>query len=213
MHFKNTVIKLFVLSLILVSKVTFAHQPDLSNIIISKTNNGQVILQINSSLTAFQQEVIFHNGEGAYKTPEEFQEMVINHFLDGFSFIVNKNDTLQIKNPQVFLGHETKIVAEIIGMPEDVSAINFKADLFKDIHNNQSIVIFLLDKFPTQKYGLANDSSHEIDIQLKDGSWQNTNIKDLGSNINFGSYIGVLVLAFAVFFGIRYWIRLKKRRT
>ncbi|AWV97302.1 hypothetical protein [Arcticibacterium luteifluviistationis] len=203
MHFKKAFIKLFVFSLILVSKITFAHQPDLSNIIISKTDNGQVILQINSSLTAFQQEVNFIHGEGAYKTPEEFQEMVINHFRNSFSFIVNGNDTLQVKNPQVFLGHETKLIAEIIGLPEDISAINFKAELFKDIHNNQSIVIFLLDGFPTEKYGLADDNSHQINIKLEEGYWHDSKTENAGFNLKYLLYLLIPLVAGLLFYFIK----------
>jgi len=44
---KKSRLKLFVFSFMLMGNVIFAHQLDLSNIIISKTNNGQVILQVN----------------------------------------------------------------------------------------------------------------------------------------------------------------------
>ncbi len=154
-----------------VSTTAFAHSPDFSNIIISKTENGQIVLQLNSSLTAFQQEVNYVNGEGAYKSPEEFQDLVLQLFKSRFSLILNNNDTLRFKNSKVFLGHETKIVTEIIGIPKDVKSIHMKNKIFKDLHNSQTAVIFLLDGFPKEKFTLQRDNKHELNIILEDEKW------------------------------------------
>jgi LPXTG-motif cell wall-anchored protein len=191
--------------LMLMGSFVFAHQPDLSNLIISKTANNQIILQINSALTAFQQEVNYVNGEGAYKTPEEFRNLVINHFNKSFSFVVNDRDTLQIKNPKVILGHETKLVAEIVGLPDKVNIINLKNELFKDIYNNQSIIIFLLDDFPKQKFTLNNTNGYEVNLDSTNGTWQP--IKVESANSNYLIYI-ILLLAVGILF---YFIRRKKR--
>lgn len=204
MLYKKYIIKLLSLSiLMLVSCNLSAHQPDLSNIIISETGNGQVILQINSSLTAFQQEVNFINGPGAYKSPEEFQELVIKHFNTSFSMVVNGENTLQLKNPQVFLGHETKLVAEIIGLPETINAIQLKNELFKDIYHNQSIVIFLLDGFPKTKYTLEPDNNHEINIALENDTWKTIKVENAGFNFKYTSYFAIILLAGLVLYFVR----------
>ncbi|WP_405605060.1 hypothetical protein [Polaribacter sp. Asnod1-A03] len=176
------------------SKIAFAHNPDLSNIIISKTDNGQVILQINSSLTAFQQEVNFINGQGVYKSPEDFRNLVIKHFNTSFSMIINGNDTLQFKNPKVFLGHETKLVAEITGLPDSINSIQLKNELFKDIHRNQSVVIFLLDGFPKEKFTLNTDNQQEINIALRNGNWVNSQKSIIDSNPNYLAFLGSLLV-------------------
>lgn len=181
--------------LLLMSNILFAHQPDLSNIVISRTDNGQVLLQVNSSLTAFQQEVNFVNGDGFYKTPEEFRNLVIQHFNNRFSMIINKKDTIKFKNPKVFLGHETKLVTEIIGLPETINSIQLKNELFKDIYHSKSMVIFLLAQFPTQKFTLNIDNKHQINIALKNGKWVNT-IEE-SSDFNF-KYIGYLAILFVI---------------
>ncbi|WP_299322329.1 hypothetical protein [uncultured Maribacter sp.] len=168
---KNTTLKIIFFSLLWVSTNTFAHSPDFSNIIISKTENGQIVLQINSSLTAFQQEINYVNGKGAYKSPKEFQELVLQLFKSRFSLILNNNDTIKFKNSKVFLGHETKIVTEIIGIPKDVKSIHLKNIIFKDLHNSQSAVIFLLDGFPKEKFTLQRDNKHELNIILADKKW------------------------------------------
>ena len=163
--------KVLFLSLLWIGNIAFAHSPDFSSIIISKTENGQIVLQLNSSLTAFQQEINYVNGEGAYKSPEEFQNLALDLFNSRFSFIINEKDTLHFKNSKVFLGHETKIVTEIVDLPEDVKAIQLKNELFKDIHRNRSVAIFLLDGFPKEKFTLHRDNQHEINIILEDGKW------------------------------------------
>lgn len=207
MLYKKPLLHIFLVCLILVSNVLFAHNPDLSNIIISKTNNGQVILQINSSLTAFQQEVNFINGEGFYKTPEEFKHLVINHFKKSFSIIINEKDTLQFKNPQVLLGHETKLVTEIIGLPGTVTSIRLQNNLFKNIYNNQSAVIFLLDGFPKEKYQLNKDNNHHIYIKLKDGIWNDLETEEASFKISY-VFISTALLAF-----LFYFIRKRKMKS
>ena len=192
---------------LLMSNTLFAHQPDLSNIVISKTDNGQVILQVNSSLTAFQQEVNFVNGEGFYKSPEEFRNLVIKHFNSRFSMIINKKDTLQFKNPKVFLGHETKLVVEIIGLPETINTIQLKNTLFKDIYHSQSIVIFLLEQFPTQKFSLDVDNKYQINVVLKDGNWENILEEKMTSNFKYVGYFAILLVILAVF------LVLKRKKT
>ncbi|QXP70202.1 hypothetical protein H0I29_16535 [Polaribacter sp. R2A056_3_33] len=188
---------------LLMSNTLFAHQPDLSNIVISKTDNGQVILQINSSLTAFQQEVNFVNGEGFYKSPEEFRNLVIKHFNSRFSMIINKKDTLQFKNPKVFLGHETKLVVEIIGLPETINSIQLKNTLFKDIYHSQSIVIFLLEQFPTQKFSLDVDNKYQINLALKKGNWENILEEKMTSNFKYVGYFAILLVISVVFLVIK----------
>ncbi|WP_282075163.1 hypothetical protein [Maribacter aquivivus] len=168
---KNTALKIIFFSLLWLNTTAFAHSPDFSSIIISKTENGQIVLQLNSSLTAFQQEVNYANEEGAYKSPEEFQNLVLDLFNSRFSFIINEKDTLHFKNSKVFLGHETKIVTEIVDLPEEVKVIQLKNEMFKDIHGNQSVAIFLLDGFPKEKFTLHRDNQHEINIILEDDKW------------------------------------------
>ena len=171
MLYKSGRYKVLFFSLLWIGNLAFAHNPDFSSIIISKTENGQIVLQLNSSLTAFQQEINYVNGEGAYKSPEEFQNLVLDLFNSRFSFIINEKDTLHFKNSKVFLGHETKIVTEIVDLPEDVKVIQLKNEMFKDIHRNRSLAIFLLDGFPKEKFTLHRDNQHEINIILEDGKW------------------------------------------
>ncbi|MBP1838613.1 hypothetical protein [Formosa algae] len=204
MLYKKALSRLVVFVVLLLSHFAWAHSPDFSNVIISKTENGQVILQINTSLTAFQEEVNYMNGEGAYKTPEEFQNLVIAHFKANFSIVINKTDTLQFKNPKVFLGHETKLVAEVIGLPDQVNSIHLKNELFKEIYNNQSIIIFLMDPFPTEKFTLSRDNNHNLNIELKDGTWTPIVVEEAEDfNFKYVFYVVGILLVLGVIFLIK----------
>ena len=121
--------------------------------------------------------------------------------------IINNKDTIQFKNPKVFLGHETKLVTEIIGLPETINTIQLKNTLFKDIYHSQSIVIFLLEQFPTQKFSLGIDNKYQINIALKDGVWDNILEEKTNSNFRYVGYFAILLVILAVFFV------LKRRKT
>ena len=194
MPYKNTAVKFLLFSLLWVSTTALAHSPDFSSIIISKTENGQIVLQITSSLTAFQQEVNYVNGEGAYPSPEEFQDLVLQLFKSRFSFVLNNNDTIKFKNSKVLLGHETKIVAEISNLPEEVNHIYLKNALFKDLHNSQSVAIFLLDGFPEEKFTLQRDNQHELNIILEDKKWVVPTAKSDDIPLKYLPYLITLII-------------------
>jgi len=202
MNLKKRIVKYsLVLLFLLMNKTLLAHNPDASSIIISRTDSGQVILQISSSLTAFQQEVNFINGQGAYQSPEEFKKLVINHFNNTFSIVINKKDTLTFKNPKVFLGHETKLISEIIGLPENIESIQLKNEVFKDIYRNQSVVIFLMDGFPKEKFTINAETKQEVNIALKNGNWVHVNKVVTNKNPNYFIFLGgLLVLVFIIYF-------------
>ncbi|WP_424002868.1 hypothetical protein [Maribacter sp. IgM3_T14_3] len=186
--------KVLFFSLLWIGNVALAHNPDFSSIIISKTENGQIVLQLTSSLTAFQQEVNYVNGEGAYKSPEEFQDLVLQLFESKFSIVLNENNRLHFKNSKVFLGHETKIVTEIIGLPEEVNRIYLKNALFEDLHNSQSVVIFLLDGFPKEKLTIQRDNKHELNIILEDDIWVVPTAKSDQTPLNYLPYLITLII-------------------
>ena len=64
-----------------------AHQSDLSTVLISQDEKGKCFLQIYSSLTAFEGEIDYKYSKNAYKTPEEFRTLVIEHFKKNVLFI------------------------------------------------------------------------------------------------------------------------------
>jgi hypothetical protein len=154
-----------------VSFASYAHQPDLSTAVLSKTDDGKYILQITSSLSAFEGEIDYLYSKNAYKTVDAFKRLVVDHFNKNVFLIVNEKDTLKFSDPLVLLGHESKIVVEVLNVPKNINAIYIKNTLFKDMPHNQMAVIMLVDGFPKEQYILENENKQTIQLKLKEGSW------------------------------------------
>jgi hypothetical protein len=185
----------------------FAHQPDMSTMMLYQDEKGRSFLQIYSSLTAFEGEIDYKFSKNAYKTAEQFKSLVIKHFEKNVFFILNSKDTLRFGQPKVILGHETKLVCEVFGFPKNTSELLIKNAMFKNIPNNQSMVILLQKGLPHEQFTLNNDNQQQINLKLINGSWQpnvSTNFKS-----NYLYIIVLFVLLILVIF-ILYYKRFAK---
>ena len=185
----------------------FAHQPDISTSVFSKTKEGKHILQITSALTAFEGEIDFIYAKNAYKTPEEFKTVVSKYFEKNVVLIVNGNDTLKLSKPLVLLGHETKLVVEIVNMPNTVKSIYYKNQMFKDMPHNQMAVIMLTDDFPKEQYVLNNANNQSINLQLNQGVWENIVIDNQNPLIEKKYIIYLLLFVVLIVITIYFWRR------
>lgn len=147
----------------------WAHQPDLSSLMMYE-QNGKSILLIKSSLTAFEGEIDYLYPKGSYKTPQEFQQLVINHFQKNCTVIIN-GEAIKFVNPQVILGHETTIVAELSNRPKTIKSIYLKNELFKDISNSVCEVIFTLNGLPQKQFILGNNLYLDAKLKVENGRW------------------------------------------
>ena len=150
-------------------QVAHAHQPDLSSLMIYE-QGGKSILVIKSALSAFESEIEYSYPKGDYKTPAEFQELVIQHFQKK-SFLVINGDTIKFLNPQVSLGHETTLFAELSEIPDDIESMHIKNAIFGDIsHSICEVIITLKDK-PQKQFLLTSENKHEAMLRLESGTW------------------------------------------
>jgi hypothetical protein len=188
--------------LLLTSISIKAHQSDLSTVLINQDEKGRCFLQIYSSLNAFEGEVDYKYGKNAYKTPEEFRALVIDHFKKNVLFICNTTDTIKFGKPQVLLGHETKLLVEVFGFPKTISSMYFKNAFFRDTPHNKSSLIILKKGLPNQLYVLNNENKQQIDLVLKNGKWEptTTNSSLLKSPILIWGFIIVLFLSIILLF-------------
>ena len=171
------------------TNIVHAHQPDLSNLMIYE-QNGKYILVIKSSLTAFEGEVDYLFGKNAYKSPEEFQLLVIKHFQKNCKLIMN-NEPIKLNNPKVILGHETTLFAELSLVPKKISSIYVKNTLFKDMPVSLCELILTLNDLPQKQYLLNNVNNYEVELQLENNSW--TVVENASSNTT------LILLAVVVF--------------
>ena len=149
--------------------VAHAHQPDLSSLMIYE-QGGKSFLAIKSALSAFESEIEYSYLKGAYKTPAEFQELVIGHFQKK-SFLVINGDTIKFLNPQVSLGHETTLFAELSEIPDDIESMHIKNAIFGDISHSICDVIITLKGKPQKQFLLTSENKHEGMLKLESGTW------------------------------------------
>ncbi|WPR70997.1 hypothetical protein SLW70_13800 [Flavobacterium sp. NG2] len=186
---------------LLFSFASYAHQPDLSTSVLSKTTDGKYILQITSSLSAFEGEIDYRYSKNAYKTAEDFNKLVVDYFRKNVSITVNDDVKLDFAQPLVILGHETKLIVEVLNLPKEIHHFNYTNTMFKDMPNNQMAVILVAEGLPNEQYILENTNKQTIELELKDGKWREaTNYSILINNIvqskNF--IYGLMVLALVI---------------
>ena len=148
----------------------FAHSPDLSSMMIYE-QNGKYFLAIKSSLTAFEGEIDYHFNKNAYKTPEEFQQLVSKHFQKNCLLIIN-NDTIKFINPTVVLGHETTVFAELLNVPDKFNSLYVRNTVFKDMPNNMCELILTLKGLPQKQYILTNENNQEVKLRVENDNWE-----------------------------------------
>ena len=148
----------------------FAHSPDLSSMMIYE-QNGKYFLAIKSSLTAFEGEIDYHFNKNAYKTPEEFQQLVSKHFQKNCLLIIN-NDTIKFINPTVVLGHETTVFAELLNVPDKFNSLYVRNTVFKDMPNNMCELILTLKGLPQRQCILTNENNQEVKLRVENDNWE-----------------------------------------
>lgn len=203
---KNSLVALVFLTTL----VCQAHQAEFSSSLLSKTDDGKYILQIASSMNAFEGEIDYIYTQKAYKTPEEFKKLVIDYFYKNVSFIVNGDVVLKFKDPIVLLGHETKIVVEIIGIPAKINKLSYTNTMFKDMSHNKMGLIMLLDNFPKEQYILENENKQSIKLELKEGKWISISSSELRTEkLLYASFFTMLLALPLLYFSIRERKRLR----
>jgi hypothetical protein len=149
-----------------------AHQPDISTTMLVEKDQNQWLLQISGALTGFQYAIKDHYGDAAYATPEEFQDLVLNHLQENLSIIFNDHDKVSFANGFVKLGHETNVVFEIKTVPNTIESIQVKNSSFKNIYHNQSALIILKKGIEQQQFILNNDNEHQVEVIINGNKFQ-----------------------------------------
>lgn len=152
--------------------MAMAHQADISTTMLLEKSDNNWVLQIRASLTAFQYEVKEEYGDDAYQTPEEFQNLVIQHVKSNLFILFNQQDTAIIQDAFVKLGHETQVVFTLSGVPETINSAYIKNSSFKDIHRNQSALMVLKKDFPKKHFVLNDANGHAASLIVNDSTFQ-----------------------------------------
>lgn len=153
---------------VLVTLKSVAHQPDLSTLVLVEKEPNSWVLQMTASLTAFQQEVQHHFSSTPYKTPQEFQEMVLQLIKNQLEITVGGDVEITLNKGVVQLGHETKVVFEVIGIPKTLEEITVKNTVFKDIYKSQSVLVLIKENINKKQFILNNANNHTVSLYVND---------------------------------------------
>ncbi len=186
----------------------FAHSPDLSSLMIYE-QNGKNFIAIKSSLAAFEGEVIYIYGKDSYNTPQAFNDLAIKHFGKSCFIIIN-SDTIRFKNPQIQLGHETTLFAELENVPKKIFSYYVKNIYFKDMPNNQCELILSHKDLPQKQFILNNENKHEVKFRVE----KDNRVIEENVNLIFGTNKFILVgcILFIIFTAFIAIVFIKRKR-
>ncbi|NNE78111.1 MAG: hypothetical protein HKN31_13695 [Pricia sp.] len=156
--------KILFIGLFLISFAAIAHNADSSTTMLVEKDDGTWVLQISASLTAFQHEIRTHFSETPYKTPEEFQQMVVEHLQNNLQFNFDGQD-ITFGKGIVKLGHETKVVFEVFGIPSKINSVTVKNSAFEDIYKNQGALLLFKKGFSKEKFVLNSANVHTLNLE------------------------------------------------
>ena len=182
---------------VLCSMLGYAHNPDVSTTMLVEKENNIWVLQISSSLTAFQQEVRTHFSKTPYKTPEEFQQMVLEHIKNNLEISYNNGSKINFGQGIVKLGHETKVVFEVFGIPSNLQSLQVTNTTFKDIGKSQSALFIFKDGFSKDQFILNNENEHSLELKASGNKFIESNKLKASFNSTFAIIIVISLLAFS----------------
>ncbi|GGZ13107.1 hypothetical protein GCM10007049_01090 [Echinicola pacifica] len=164
---KNIIILLFSLMAIGYSHAVMAHDPDISSLALVEQPNGGWMIQLNASMTAFQYEVRQAFGEDSYSSPEEFNQLLLDHLKENIRLQINGHK-MALKNGMVNLGHATTVAFDLGQLPDGVEEIFIDNKAFENIYHSQ--VIFSLNKegIDQSRFILNQANDYQMSLSLKD---------------------------------------------
>lgn len=184
----------------LYSVAGFAHQPEISSTVLAERDNNKWVLQISASLSAFQEEIKTHFSETPYETPEEFKEMVLEHIKNKIQFRFNETEGVKLSNGKVMLGHETKVIFEVTGMPSEIKSLEVTNLVFEDIYSSQSALVLLKKDFAKNQFLLNDANDYKINLVVRESEFVINEMQ----KASIPSLIGIIVLGVLV---LVYFIR------
>lgn len=186
--------KLFFLLLLISGASLQAHQPDISTTMLVERGEGRWLLQLNASLTAFEYEVKTVFPGKTYSTPAEFQQLVLDLVLAKVEIDFNDGTKAELLNGIVKLGHETNVVFELKNVPASLTSVSVRNSTFRDIHRNQSALVFLKKGFERKQQILDGSNGHTLRFVLFGDGYTVSEASALPISNQFSGWLFTLVV-------------------
>ena len=204
----------FGLLLILVTWNVQAHQPDLSSTMLVEQGNNTWVLQIRSALSAFDQTIQANYPK--YESAEEFQALVLQHIQDNLQITFNDQVDATLQNGAIKLGHETSVVFEVIGVPENIESVYVKNSSFKSINRNQSALILLKKGFKKKQFTLSKKNDYALHLKVANAEFTPVDPTVMPSTLSTNHthiYTGIGLSLIAMLISVFIIVSLWKRRN
>ncbi|KAG1658329.1 hypothetical protein GQR58_023086 [Nymphon striatum] len=92
--------------------------------------------------------------------------MVIEHIKNNLQLSFNDSQNITLGKGDVRLGHETKVVFQVFGIPSDIKSVLVKSTVFDDIHRSQSALVLLKEGFNKEQFVLNDANNHTMELQV-----------------------------------------------
>jgi len=168
-----------------------AHQTEISSTMLVEQDNNIWMLQIRSALTAFDQTIKANYPK--YESAEAFQALVLQHLKDNLQIKFNDQVEVTLQNGAVKLGHETSVVFEVVGVPENIESVFVKNSSFKSINRSQGALLIFKKGFDRKQFTLNKKNDYGLELKAADKQFIPVNPMVVTSQIasNY-TYIGVV---------------------
>ncbi|GAK75913.1 hypothetical protein JCM19296_1510 [Nonlabens ulvanivorans] len=168
MLYKKTVKFLLLFLFVIGPGFVEAHNPSQSGTLLYQINDTDWAVQVSSSLSAFEGEVAFRFGKDSFASPEEFKEQVIQLLSENINISFNGGKNLKLVSPLVILGHETKVVFQILNVPNSINSLTVKNSSFKNVSRNKSLLVVAEKNGAKNKFTLESSNDHTVNLISSD---------------------------------------------
>lgn len=154
------------------AQIGFAHGADISTLVFKENKDQTWSLQVRSSLDAFRKEVKTYFYDCPYKTPEEFNEQVLEHFENTLKISINDNEKISLENGKVKLGHEAVVFYNNIKLPKNFNSIKITGTMFKEIYRSKVKILIIKSGFENIPFMLSKKNRFSVDLHAEDNHFK-----------------------------------------
>ncbi|MEQ8416645.1 MAG: hypothetical protein RIB71_19340 [Imperialibacter sp.] len=183
-----------------------AHQPDISSFTLIEKETGQWMLQLNTSMTAFQYEVRKAYCKDSYASAEEFNQLLLTHLKEQIDIRINDKE-VTLENGMVMLGHATTVAFELYGVPDTVEEVFVANKGFQSIHRSQVIFSVVKEGLARSRFVLNTANDYQLNVSLKGNQLM---IAEASSPRVYWMAPATVAIAFALFGFLFYGINFRK---
>lgn len=114
--------------------------------------------------------------------------MVLEHIKNNLEIRFNDGKAISLRQGMVKLGHETKVVFEVVGIPSEIRSVYIKNTAFKDISRNQNAFLLFKDGFAKDQFVLNQANAHTLQLNVSGNTFVETGKSRAGF---FSPYLGL----------------------